>query len=210
LNFGEKNVSTEAILDTGCTITMISKKIFDLLPESGKLTGKQINLTGANGLNVGHAYELKSLLKIVNSYGTCLLKCYYLQNLFQDMFLGFTWFRAINPRIEWNDVEPEVVNLLTIENRISSDENLFMTPTAEDSLPPHRQFNLRIKLLPSSKIPLRPIFPLCQKDSECLREYLSKALAAGHMVPSKSPAEAPIFFVKKKDGRLRPIIDYRH
>jgi hypothetical protein len=119
---------------------------------------------------VGHAFELKSPLKIVNSYGTCLLKCYYSPNLFQDMFLGFTWFRAVNPRIEWNDVDPEAVNFLTIEDVISSNENPFTTPTAEDSLPPHREFDLRIELLPNSKIPFRPIFPLCQKESECLRE----------------------------------------
>jgi hypothetical protein len=28
-------------------------------------------------------------------------------------------------------------------------------------------------------------------------------------VPSKSPYAAPFFFIKKKDGKLRPVQDYR-
>ena len=38
---------------------------------------------------------------------------------------------------------------------------------------------------------------------------LCVALDAGTIVPSSSPAGAGFFFVKKKDGALRPCIDYR-
>ena len=34
-------------------------------------------------------------------------------------------------------------------------------------------------------------------------------LAKGFIRPSRSPTGAPIFFVKKKDGSLRPCVDYR-
>lgn len=39
--------------------------------------------------------------------------------------------------------------------------------------------------------------------------YIDLALAAGLICPSSSPAGAGFFFVKKKDGSLRPCIDYR-
>jgi hypothetical protein len=41
-----------------------------------------------------------------------------------------------------------------------------------------------------------------------LRDYLTKNLAKGFVQHSKSPASAPILFVKKKDGSLRLYVDY--
>jgi len=32
--------------------------------------------------------------------------------------------------------------------------------------------------------------------------------AKGYIRPSKSPYAAPFFFIKKKDGKLRPVQDY--
>ncbi|KAK3554436.1 hypothetical protein QTP70_023034 [Hemibagrus guttatus] len=42
-----------------------------------------------------------------------------------------------------------------------------------------------------------------------MEEYIESSLAAGHIRPSTSPAAAGFFFVGKKDGGLRPCIDYR-
>jgi hypothetical protein len=39
--------------------------------------------------------------------------------------------------------------------------------------------------------------------------FLEEALATGHIRQSKSPLGAPVFFIKKKDGKLRFIQDYR-
>lgn len=42
-----------------------------------------------------------------------------------------------------------------------------------------------------------------------LDKFLEENLAKGYIRPSKSPIAAPFFFVKKKDGTLRPVQDYR-
>lgn len=42
-----------------------------------------------------------------------------------------------------------------------------------------------------------------------LDDFFQENLASGRIRPSKSPMAAPVFFVKKKDGRLRFIQDYR-
>ncbi len=42
-----------------------------------------------------------------------------------------------------------------------------------------------------------------------MRKYIEEELAKGFIVPSKSPASAGFFFIKKRDGGLRPCIDYR-
>ncbi|KAK3525733.1 hypothetical protein QTP70_006742 [Hemibagrus guttatus] len=44
---------------------------------------------------------------------------------------------------------------------------------------------------------------------QAIEDYIEAALAAGHIRPSTSPAVAGFFFVGKKDGGLRPCIDYR-
>jgi hypothetical protein len=38
---------------------------------------------------------------------------------------------------------------------------------------------------------------------------LKEALTTGHIRQSKSPLGAPVFFIKKKDGKLHFIQDYR-
>ncbi|KAK3519931.1 hypothetical protein QTP70_008026 [Hemibagrus guttatus] len=42
-----------------------------------------------------------------------------------------------------------------------------------------------------------------------MEEYIKEALAQGYICPSTSPAASSFFFVAKKDGGLRPCIDYR-
>ncbi len=42
-----------------------------------------------------------------------------------------------------------------------------------------------------------------------MEKYISDSLATGFIRPSSSPAGAGFFFVGKKDGSLRPCIDYR-
>ena len=49
----------------------------------------------------------------------------------------------------------------------------------------------------------------CQPQKEAMETYINDSLATGIIRPSLSPAGAGFFFVGKKDGSLRPCIDYR-
>ncbi len=42
-----------------------------------------------------------------------------------------------------------------------------------------------------------------------MEDYIQESQASGFIRPSTSPAGAGFFFVTKKDGGLRPCIDYR-
>ncbi|KAK3519646.1 hypothetical protein QTP86_015266 [Hemibagrus guttatus] len=53
------------------------------------------------------------------------------------------------------------------------------------------------------------IYPLSLPESKAMEDYIETALSAGHIRPSMSPAAAGFFFVGKRDGGLRPCIDYR-
>ena len=53
------------------------------------------------------------------------------------------------------------------------------------------------------------VYALTQIKQKALQEFLTEHLKKGYIRPSKSPYASPFFFIKKKDGKLRPVQDYR-
>jgi hypothetical protein len=77
-------------------------------------------------------------------------------------------------------------------------------------LPLERPYDCEILLKDESGVPpFKPLYNLSGPELNTLKEYIDEMLAKGFIRPSKSPCGAPIFFVKKKDGSLRPCVDYR-
>ncbi|KAH6563211.1 hypothetical protein BASA60_010801 [Batrachochytrium salamandrivorans] len=76
-------------------------------------------------------------------------------------------------------------------------------------LPSSSRYDFRIELLPGFTPPHGKVYSLTPKEQVAMREYVDTNLKKGFIRPSTSPAAAPCFFVKKKDGTLRPIQDYR-
>ncbi|KAI2650825.1 Transposon Ty3-I Gag-Pol polyprotein [Labeo rohita] len=76
-------------------------------------------------------------------------------------------------------------------------------------LPPHRPYDLAIDLVPGAVPPRGHLYSLSAKEQLVMEEYIAEGLRAGTIRPSSSPAAAGFFFVKKKDGGLRPCVNYR-
>ena len=53
------------------------------------------------------------------------------------------------------------------------------------------------------------IYPVTPKEDEALRKFLEEQQAKGYIRPSISPFASAFFFINKKDGKLRPVQDYR-
>ena len=53
------------------------------------------------------------------------------------------------------------------------------------------------------------IYALTLEEQKALDDFLEENLRTGRIRPSISPMASPFFFVKKKDGKLRPVQDYR-
>ena len=87
-------------------------------------------------------------------------------------------------------------------------EDVFQKKNA-DMLPEHRPYDCAIDLLEGAQPPFGPIYNLSQTELAELRKYIDENLAKNFIRHSKSPAGAPILFVKKKDGSLRMCVDYR-
>lgn len=76
------------------------------------------------------------------------------------------------------------------------------------SLPPHRPYDCPIDLIPGAPIPKGRLYSISGPEKVAMTEYIEASLKAGLIRPSSSPAGAGFFFVGKKDGSLRPCIDY--
>jgi hypothetical protein len=76
--------------------------------------------------------------------------------------------------------------------------------------PPPREWDHAIELKPGhpEHMPGK-VYALTQPEQEALATFLQEHLDKGYITESKSQFAAPFFFVKKKDGKLRPVQDYR-
>ncbi len=76
-------------------------------------------------------------------------------------------------------------------------------------LPSHTVHDHSISLIDNQQPPFGPMYSLTEAEQTELCHYVNTSLANGLIQPSKSPAGAPILFVKKKDDSVRLCVDYR-
>lgn len=77
-------------------------------------------------------------------------------------------------------------------------------------LPTHKTWDHAIDLIPNANTNIRTkVYPMSANEQEELQRFLEENLAKGYIRPSKSPLSSPVFFIKKKDGKLCFVQDYR-
>ncbi len=80
---------------------------------------------------------------------------------------------------------------------------------ASECLPKHGPHDHAIKLILKARMFHSRMYPLSVSEQAELDKFLTENLAKGYIRESKSPMLLPFFFVKKKDGSLRPVQDYQ-
>ena len=151
------------------------------------------------------------------------------------VILGLSWLKTHDPNISWSHKEilswssycfenclqvPTICANSTSVESPAVNTQINIPPEYADlaevfdkvnamKLPPHRDYDCSIELL-NNQVPLKSrVYPLTQAEKVTMEEYVQEALNQGFICPSTSPAAAGFFFVQKKDGGLRPCIDYR-
>jgi Reverse transcriptase (RNA-dependent DNA polymerase)/RNase H-like domain found in reverse transcriptase len=80
---------------------------------------------------------------------------------------------------------------------------------ASHEFPPSCPWDHAIELKPGAPAALPgKLIPLLQAEQEELRKFVKEHTTRGTIRPSKSPYKARFFYIKKKDGKLRPVQDY--
>jgi len=82
-------------------------------------------------------------------------------------------------------------------------------PEKLPGLPPHRDVDFQIQLVPGARPVSKTPYRMAPKELAEFRVQLQDLVESGFVRPSSSPWGAPVLFVKKKDGSLRLCIDYR-
>ncbi|GJW14470.1 putative reverse transcriptase domain-containing protein [Tanacetum coccineum] len=105
--------------------------------------------------------------------------------------------------------------LAHVTKKKSKEKRLEDVPVIRDfpeelpGLPPPRQVEFRIDLVPGAAPVARAPYRLAPSEMKELSVQLQELLEKGFIRPSSSPWGAPVLFVKKKDGSFRMCIDYR-
>lgn len=76
-------------------------------------------------------------------------------------------------------------------------------------LPPIRSVGLEIEEKEGEKAHHRPLFQLYTSDLQAAKRYVESLLRKVNTRSNKSPYGSSLFFVKKKNAKLRIIVDYR-
>ena len=74
--------------------------------------------------------------------------------------------------------------------------------TSFDSLPEQRKWDHAIELEHDPEPSFRKVYPMSLVEQAEMDAFLEEALATGQIRPLKSLIGAPVFLVKKKDGKL--------
>jgi hypothetical protein len=78
-----------------------------------------------------------------------------------------------------------------------------------DVLPEPKPWDHTIELVSGEKPSTCKVYPLSPSEQKELDVFIQENLESGRIRPSKSPMALPVFFIKKKDGSLRLVQDYR-
>lgn len=107
-------------------------------------------------------------------------------------------------------IEPSIpASPVSIPEKYADLSDVFSKTKAE-LLPEQRIYDCPIPLKDENESPpFKPIYNLSQPEMKELHAYIDEQLKKGFIRRSTSSSGAPIFFTSKKDGSLRPCIDYR-
>ncbi|GFY97535.1 hypothetical protein Acr_12g0000760 [Actinidia rufa] len=86
---------------------------------------------------------------------------------------------------------------------------LFSACLVDEELPPHREIEFSIDLMPGTAPISVPPYRFAPAELQELKIQIQELLDKGFIRPSASPWGASALFAKKKDGSLRMCVDYR-
>jgi len=78
-----------------------------------------------------------------------------------------------------------------------------------DALPESKKWDHAVELIPGEKVSNCEVYLLAPTEQKELDQFLKENLETGQIHPSKSLMASAVFFIKKKDGTLWLVQDYR-
>nr|GFB62645.1 putative reverse transcriptase domain-containing protein [Tanacetum cinerariifolium] len=188
-----------ALFDSGADISYVSTKFSTLINikhvkidtsyevelADGKIVSTNNLLKGCTLNLLNHSFPIDSMVKKLGSF---------------DVVIGMDWLSKNDAAILCGEKKVRI----PLKNKalIIEGEDL-------PGLPPPRQVEFRINLVPGATPVARAPYRLAPSELKELSEQLKELFEKGFIRPSSSPWGAPVLFVEKKEGSSRMCIDYR-
>ncbi|KAI2645745.1 Transposon Tf2-9 polyprotein [Labeo rohita] len=225
------------MVDSGAALNLIHKDIVEKyrIPTQPCTPPIRIKAIDNTLIGEGITHRTRTLTLQVGLLHQESITLYVVDSPKHEAILGFPWLSTHDPDISWSHgklthwskfcltnclsvkLKPCLTTSIESPNTSKSvhippcyhDLSEVFSKTKATLLPPHRPWDCAIDLLPNAMPPKSKVYPLSQNESQAMDEYITEALNSGFIRLSTSPAAAGFFFVEKKDGGLRPCIDYR-
>ncbi|KAL0154063.1 hypothetical protein M9458_050637 [Cirrhinus mrigala] len=234
---GQK-IATTAFIDSGAEGNFIDEDFAKLTHVPLIPCGSRVAVAALDGRPLGTGevpFTTKDLTLLIGPLHSESIRLFTLHSPEHPIILGLPWLELHDPTISWTEhqstrwsdhcqhhfLQGLRVPKTTVASASPVEDDLSRLPVEyrdlqeafskekATRLPPHRATDCAIELLPGTTPPKGRVFPLSQPETESMKAYIEEELRKGFIRPSTSPASAGFFFVKKKDGGLRPCIDYR-
>ncbi len=198
------SLSVVALIDTGSAANFIAGTLSRQLNLPTTNTTKIYQIQSVTGQPLGRKH-LRHQVGLINLRVGLLnaedLNLLVLEDSTADVILGRLWLVQHNPILSWKSGEVRKWGE-------SCFPDCFPDMPRASKLPPHRPWDCAIDLLLGEPVPRGRIYPLSIPEQKAMEEYIEEALEQECIRPSTSPAASSFFLVAKKDGGLRPCIDY--
>ncbi|KAI2645467.1 Transposon Tf2-6 polyprotein [Labeo rohita] len=233
-SLGRVWIETTALIDSGAAGNFIDADFVATNRLSVLSCSPHVTVAALDGRPLGsgsihHTTNDLTLRIAPNHHET--IRFFVISSPHSPIILGFPWLNLHEPTIAWADcsitrwsprcqehcLQPRTWSETPLQNpsarsTIPSEYQDLLEAFSQvkaTQLPQHRPGDCAIDLIPGAVPPRGRIFPLSHTETIAMNNYIQEELAKGFIRPSTSPASAGFFFVKKKDGGLRPCIDYR-
>ena len=222
------NVQIAAFIDSGAQCNLIDKTyLFSLSPRPKiQKLSKPIVLRNADGKISKLGISRYEALIDTTIGGKQIRQSYLIVKLPKyQIFLGSPWLKAQNPIIDWKENTIEIRRVspameMAIEQTNPSEQKdipsylsdfaSVFSEKASERMPQSRPYDMKITLKESFVPRIAKAFPMTETEDAELKTFLRENLRKGYIQPSNSEQASAFFFIKKKDGKLRPVQDYRY
>ncbi|KAG1925678.1 retrotransposable element [Pimephales promelas] len=213
LRWRQSTHCTSALLDSGAEGNFMDFRLAHRLQIPVTPLSHPIIVNALNGQELPRITHVTEDITLITSGNhTELISFFLMDSPLAPVVLGHPWLSRHNPgstgALTLFPHGSEVADLSNVPAEYH-DLKEVVSKSRAASLPPHRSYDCAIELLPGKSPPKGKLYSLSIPEREAMEKYISDSLASGFIQPSSSPAGAGFFFVGKKDGSLRPCIDYR-
>ena len=225
------------LIDSGADESLMDWGLAKKLQIESKPLARPIQACSLNGKEIFSITHVTRPVKMSVGEHHEMIQFHLFTSLSHSLILGQPWLYEHNPYINWKNgqirgwgekcmkrchlervadfnlfsanpvADPDYPDLTTVPPYYHPLKEVFNKSKAL-SLSPHRPYDCAIDLIPGSTIPKGRLYSISGPERKAMNDYISASLKAGLIRPSSSPAGASFFFVGKKDGSLRPCIDY--